>query len=63
MINRLFFGKGVDRVISLCCFCALLGALVMGAFDYIWYHFGNFTLFFILCAWSASVPLEQEELM
>jgi len=43
--------KGQARIGILSAFCAILGATVMGCFDYIWYHFGNFTLFFMIAAW------------
>ncbi len=62
---RIFHGlyrmRDLSRLTLLCCFCALVGALVMGAFDYIWYHFGNFTLFFMLAAWSVSVVWKEGE--
>jgi hypothetical protein len=32
--------------VSITCFCALSGVLVMGLFDNIWYHFGLMALFF-----------------
>ena len=51
--HTLAHAKHIARVSVLCASCALFGALVMGAFDYIWYHFGNFTLFFMLAAWVA----------
>lgn len=43
--------------------CGLLGVLVMGCFDYVWYHFGVFALFWIWLglAMSASAGEEQEE--
>lgn len=34
--------------------CALLGSLVMGLFDHIWYHYGIFTLFWIIAALVCS---------
>ncbi|MBQ9806615.1 MAG: O-antigen ligase family protein [Clostridia bacterium] len=61
ILNGLYRLNGAARRTLLCCFCALIGALIMGAFDYIWYHFGNFTLFFILAAWSASVVWKEGE--
>lgn len=57
-----FYRLGTEaRLVLLSCFCACVGALVMGAFDYIWYHFGNFTLFFALAAWGMSVMGEEEK--
>ena len=42
--------------------CALLGALVMGLFDHIWYHYGNFALFWIIAALiSAHISVWSEK--
>lgn len=46
--HRLRVGR--DRLLTLSCFCALSGVLVMGLFDDIWYHFGLMALFFMVCA-------------
>jgi O-antigen ligase len=61
IINGFYRLMARERLILLGCFCALVGALVMGVFDYIWYHFGNFTLFFALAAWGMSVMREEEK--
>ena len=41
---------GAPRAQMLGCACAVLGVTVMGFFDYVWYHFGMFFLFFVICA-------------
>ena len=61
MVYGMYSLNGKRRRTLLGCFCALIGALVMSAFDYIWYHFGNFTLFFILAAWGISVMKDGEK--
>ena len=38
--------------------CALVGILVMGLFDYVWYHFGMLCLFFALAA-LLTLPAEE----
>lgn len=38
----------------------VMGTLVMGCFDYVWYHLGMFCLFFILCSLIA-IKRETEE--
>jgi hypothetical protein len=46
-IEKLYgLGIGDERLVSITCFCALSGVLVMGLFDNIWYHFGLMALFF-----------------
>jgi O-antigen ligase len=46
-IEKLYgLGIGDERLLSITCFCALSGVLVMGLFDNIWYHFGLMALFF-----------------
>ncbi len=58
----LFFGTahglahlhGSARGEWLGCVCGLIGALVMGLFDDIWYHPGMFCLFFAVAALAAS---------
>lgn len=39
-----------ERGVPLAASLSVLGYLVMGGFDYVWYHFGNFALFFLLAA-------------
>lgn len=39
-----------ERGVPLAASLSVLGYLVMGGFDYVWYHFGNFALFFMLAA-------------
>ena len=41
---------GESRLLTLSCFSSLLGCLIMGLFDDVWYHFGLTALFFIVCA-------------
>lgn len=43
--------------------CGILGVVVMGCFDYVWYHFGVFALFWVWfgLAVSAAAGEEQEE--
>jgi len=47
------------RISVLVPLCALVGALVMGAFDYIWYHFGNFLLFWVIAAMGVRLPSKE----
>lgn len=39
--------------------CGLLGALVMGFFDHIWYHYGTFLLFWQVCACLSAACTEE----
>ena len=42
--------------------CALLGSVVMGLFDHIWYHYGIFLLFWVIAALvSAHIPALSEK--
>lgn len=41
---------GAQRTEALGLMCGFLAILIMGMFDYVWYHFGMFCLFFTLCA-------------
>lgn len=41
--------------------CGILGFLVMGCFDYVWYHFGVFALFWILLALAFSALAGEEQ--
>ena len=65
LLLRVFFALGHAeegaRTYVLCAFCALTGALLMGWFDHIWYHFGNFALFFIMAAWCAVAFANRRE--
>ncbi len=45
---------GEERTMLLGSGCALIAALVMGMFDYIWYHKGLFALFWIVCAFFCA---------
>ncbi len=49
------------RAWSLGLFCALLGTLVMGLFDYVWYRYSLFWLFWGLCAVLMNVTQERRE--
>lgn len=61
-----FFLKGnaddTSRAIALGSSMAILGGLVMGAFDYIWYHYGLYALFWLLAALWFDLT-EKEALM
>ncbi|MBQ2734879.1 MAG: O-antigen ligase family protein [Clostridia bacterium] len=51
---------GDARAELLGCTGSVLGVLVMGLFDYVWYHLGMFCLFFIFCSLIA-VKRETED--
>lgn len=53
-------GAQRERMTVLAAFCALIGALVMGVFDYIWYHFGNFLLFWLVAAMGMQVSDRED---
>ena len=42
--------QGRRRAEGISLFCALLGGIIMGLFDSLWYHNGLFWLFWIVCA-------------
>lgn len=42
-------------------FCAILGALVMGMFDYIWYQYGLLWLFWVMVALTVGAIREVDE--
>ena len=46
------------RVIALV--SCILGFLIMGLFDYVWYHYGVFLLFWLLCACLCAIVREGE---
>ena len=48
---------GTIRAEALGLMCGILAILIMGMFDYVWYHFGMFCLFFTLCA--MLIPLKS----
>ena len=41
---------GEGRLSTLSAACSIMGTLVMGIFDDIWYHYGLLALFFVVCA-------------
>lgn len=51
---------GADRLLTLSCFSSLVGVLVMGLFDDIWYHFGLMALFFIVCSFLMHIQENHE---
>ena len=53
---------GERRGSSLAAGCAVLGCLVMGMFDHIWYHQGMFCLFWSICALATCCGAEKEML-
>ena len=40
-------------------FCAVSGLLIMGFFDYVWYHYGVFWLFWMVMAQTASLAEDR----
>ncbi len=52
--------RGRVRLEMLGAACGVLGVLVMGCFDHVWYHSGLFCLFWCLCA-CMTAPLIQWE--
>ena len=54
-LPRLRDGERGELVAAL---CALVGVLVMGLFDYVWYHFGMLCLFFAVAA-MIGLPSER----
>ena len=50
-----------DRGEILALLACLLGGLVMGLFDYVWYHYGVFWLFWTLCACLCALARNEEE--
>ena len=52
--------KGRTRGGSLAILCGLIGVLIMGFFDYVWYHFGMIALFFALSS-AGCIYREEEE--
>lgn len=50
--------QGRRRGMRLALICGVGGALIMGVFDYIWYHFGMLLLFF---GFAALIPTDREE--
>jgi putative inorganic carbon (HCO3(-)) transporter len=47
------------RIIALA--SCILGFLIMGLFDYVWYHYGVFLLFWLLCACLCAIVREGEK--
>jgi predicted membrane protein len=58
-LHRLHTQRGEARTHALVALCAFAAAVIMGAFDYIWYHFGLFCLFFALMAWGIGMDREE----
>ncbi len=48
-----------NRLLSLSGVCAICGALIMGLFDYIWYHCGLFWLFFAILAATVAFATDH----
>ncbi len=61
IIHALSIQTRGERNLFLGAFCALIGALVMGWFDYIWYHIGMLLLFFSVVALMTTYETEEKE--
>ncbi len=54
---------GRRRIQMLGCFCAIVGALTMGMFDYPWYHLGNCFLFFTVAACFGAICIGEDRFL
>ena len=50
-----------DRGLMFALLSCVIGFLIMGSFDYVWYHYGVFLLFWLLCACLCAMAREGEE--
>ena len=53
--------RGKARGELLAVLCGLIGVLIMGLFDYVWYHCGMIALFFALCSAGSVYQEEKKE--